>query len=83
MRGGGAAAAGGADAIQALGEPGVLGLGDRRRDGGVVIDVRSGDVLALTGASRLAYHGIDRLRFGSSTLLKGGGRINLTLRVVD
>ncbi len=43
----------------------------------------SGDVLVLTGAARLAYHGIDRIRAGSSSLLPEGGRINLTLRVVD
>ncbi|MEH6361044.1 MAG: alpha-ketoglutarate-dependent dioxygenase AlkB [Amylibacter sp.] len=43
----------------------------------------SGDVLVMAGESRLAYHGVDRIRFGSSQLLKSGGRINLTLRVVD
>jgi alkylated DNA repair protein (DNA oxidative demethylase) len=41
----------------------------------------SGDVAVLEGAGRLAYHGIDRIRPGSSTLLPQGGRINLTLRV--
>ncbi|WP_374598177.1 alpha-ketoglutarate-dependent dioxygenase AlkB [Brevundimonas sp.] len=40
----------------------------------------SGDVCALTGPARLARHGIDRLIAGSSTLVPGGGRINLTLR---
>lgn len=40
----------------------------------------SGDVCALTGPARLARHGIDRLIVGSSTLVPGGGRINLTLR---
>lgn len=44
--------------------------------------LRSGDVLAIGGAARLVHHGIDRLREGSSDLLPGGGRINLTLRVV-
>ena len=44
--------------------------------------LRSGDVLVLGGAARLAFHGIDRTVFGSSTLLPQGGRINLTLRVV-
>ena len=44
--------------------------------------LRSGDVAVLGGAARLAYHGVDKLRPGSSTLLEGGGRINLTLRVV-
>jgi alkylated DNA repair protein (DNA oxidative demethylase) len=41
----------------------------------------SGDVLVLGGAARQAFHGIDRLRPGSSTLLRDGGRLNLTLRV--
>jgi len=33
--------------------------------------------------ARLKHHGIDRIRSGTSNLLKNGGRINLTLRVVD
>jgi len=45
--------------------------------------LKSGDVVLLTGSSRLAFHGVDRIRFGSSRLLPKGGRINLTLRVVD
>lgn len=44
--------------------------------------LRSGDVAVMGGAARLAYHGIDKLRAGSSVLLPRGGRINLTLRVV-
>lgn len=44
--------------------------------------LRSGDVVVLGGDARLAYHGVDRIRFGSSTLLSQGGRLNLTLRVV-
>ena len=36
----------------------------------------------MGGASRLRYHGIDRVLAGTSTLLEGGGRINLTLRRV-
>jgi DNA oxidative demethylase len=44
--------------------------------------LRSGDVAVLEGAARLAFHGIDRVRAGSSSLLEKGGRINLTLRVV-
>ena len=40
----------------------------------------SGDVCALTGPARLARHGIDRVVAGSSTLVPGGGRVNLTLR---
>ncbi|GAA0639856.1 alpha-ketoglutarate-dependent dioxygenase AlkB [Brevundimonas lenta] len=51
-------------------------------DGGPTKAIRlsSGDVCALTGPARLARHGIDRLVPGSSTLVPGGGRINLTLR---
>lgn len=44
------------------------------------IRLASGDVCALTGPTRLARHGIDRLLPGSSSLIPGGGRINLTLR---
>jgi len=44
------------------------------------VRLASGDVCALTGPARLARHGIDRLIAGSSTLVPGGGRINLTLR---
>ena len=36
----------------------------------------------LGGASRRAYHGVDRIYAQSSTLIPGGGRINLTLRRV-
>lgn len=43
--------------------------------------LRSGDVAVMGGAARLVHHGIDRIRFGSSTLLPHGGRINVTLRV--
>ena len=42
----------------------------------------SGDVLMLAGPARLAFHGVDRILPGTSTLLAGGGRINLTLRRV-
>ncbi len=42
----------------------------------------SGDVFVFGGAARLAYHGVDRLYPGTSTLLERGGRINLTLRRV-
>ena len=42
----------------------------------------SGDVVVLGGASRRAYHGVDRIYPDSSQLVPGGGRINLTLRRV-
>jgi DNA oxidative demethylase len=42
----------------------------------------SGDVLVLGGDARLAFHGVDRIYPGTSSLLPEGGRINLTLRRV-
>lgn len=45
-------------------------------------ELASGDVLVLAGPARLAFHGVDRILPGTSTLLSGGGRINLTLRRV-
>jgi alkylated DNA repair protein (DNA oxidative demethylase) len=44
--------------------------------------LRSCDVVVLGGAARLAYHGIDRIHVGTSSLIAEGGRINLTLRRV-
>jgi alkylated DNA repair protein (DNA oxidative demethylase) len=44
--------------------------------------LQSGDALTLGGPARLAFHGVDRVISGSSTLLTPGGRINLTLRRV-
>lgn len=53
-----------------------------RRDPTRSFRLASGDVLLLGGAARLAYHGVDRIYPGTSTLLQQGGRINLTLRRV-
>lgn len=47
---------------------------------GRAVKLASGDICALTGPARLARHGIDRILAGSSGLIPGGGRINLTLR---
>lgn len=67
-----------------LGDNGLFRIGGTTRGGKTQsVWLGSGDVLVLSGAARLAYHGIDRIRFGSSSLLRDGGRINLTLRVVD
>ena len=44
--------------------------------------LETGDVVVMGGEARLAHHGVDRIRFGSSSLLPKGGRINVTLRVV-
>ena len=57
--------------------------GTERSDPTQSVWLSSGDVVVIGGAARLAYHGIDRIKFGSSRLLDGGGRINITLRVVD
>jgi alkylated DNA repair protein (DNA oxidative demethylase) len=46
------------------------------------IKLASGDALVLGGTARLAFHGVDRIVAGSSTLLPEGGRFNLTLRRV-
>jgi DNA oxidative demethylase len=46
------------------------------------LKLESGDVLVMGGESRLCFHGIDRVYAGTSTLLKDGGRINLTMRRV-
>ena len=43
----------------------------------------SGDALVLGGDARLAFHGVDRIICGTSTLLPEGSRINLTLRRVN
>jgi len=43
----------------------------------------SGDVMMLSGESRLAYHGVDKIYPNSSDLLKNAGRLNLTLRRVN
>jgi alkylated DNA repair protein (DNA oxidative demethylase) len=56
--------------------------GDTRKDSTQRIKLVSGDVLVFGGPARLAFHGIDRVVAGTSTLVPGGGRINLTLRRV-
>jgi DNA oxidative demethylase len=60
--------------------------GTRRGDPTASLRLASGDVVVLGGKARLAFHGVDRIYPGTSTLLEGwfpaGGRINLTLRRV-
>ena len=71
-----------------LGDTAVFRIGGPGRHGPTTsLKLRSGDVVVLAGAARLAYHGIDRVLGGSSRLLdreewEGGGRINVTLRRV-
>ena len=56
--------------------------GTKRTDPTQSFRLRSGDVVVLGGEGRLAFHGVDRIYASTSTLLKNGGRINLTLRRV-
>lgn len=66
-----------------LGDAALFRIGGTTRGGKTTsLKLASGDVLIFGGEARLAYHGIDRVLSGSSTLLPEGGRINLTLRRV-
>jgi alkylated DNA repair protein (DNA oxidative demethylase) len=66
-----------------LGDDALFRVGGAVRGGKTEsIWLQSGDVAVIGGAARLNYHGIDRVKFGSSRLLKDGGRLNVTLRVV-
>lgn len=66
-----------------LGDSALFRIGNTTRGGPTEsVWLESGDVMVMGGDARLTYHGVDRIRFGSSSLLPNGGRINLTLRVV-
>ena len=66
-----------------LGDTAVFRWGGTTRGGKTFsLKLHSGDALVLSGSARLAFHGIDRLVPGSSSLLAQGGRLNLTLRRV-
>jgi alkylated DNA repair protein (DNA oxidative demethylase) len=66
-----------------LGDTGLFRIGGTNRsDPTRTFRLASGDALVLGGDARLAFHGIDRILPGTSTLLPEGGRINLTLRRV-
>jgi len=56
--------------------------GQKRGDPTRSFRLNSGDVLVLGGDARLVFHGVDRIYPETSTLLAGGGRINLTMRRV-
>ena len=56
--------------------------GTKRSDPTHSFRLTSGDALVLGGEARLAFHGVDRIMPGTSTLMPEGGRINLTLRRV-
>lgn len=66
-----------------LGDDALFRMGNTTRGGKTEsIWLQSGDVVVMGGDARLTYHGVDRIKGGTSTLLPRGGRINLTLRVV-
>ncbi len=56
--------------------------GTKRNDPTTSFRLESGDVVVIGGEGRLVFHGVDRIYKETSTLLKNGGRINLTLRRV-
>jgi alkylated DNA repair protein (DNA oxidative demethylase) len=64
-----------------LGDTAVFRLGGTARgDPTTTLRLSSGDVCLLAGPARLAFHGVDRVLEGSSTVVPGGGRLNLTMR---
>ena len=66
-----------------LGDEALFRIGGlSRRDPTRSFRVRSGDVVVLAGEARSCFHGVDRIYPGTSRLVAGGGRINLTLRRV-
>jgi len=66
-----------------LGDTGLFRVGGLKRNEPTrSLRLASGDAVVLGGAGRLAFHGVDRILPGTSTLLVEGGRINLTLRRV-
>jgi DNA oxidative demethylase len=65
-----------------LGDACLFRIGQTRRNT-QSLRLVSGDAVVLGGNARLAFHGVDRIIPGTSTLLPGGGRINLTLRRVS
>ncbi len=67
-----------------LGDSCLFRVGGKERGGQTVsFRLESGDIVILGGEGRLAFHGVDRIYPDTSTLLKNGGRLNLTLRRVN
>ncbi len=67
-----------------LGDTAVFRIGGtRRKDPTRSFKLQSGDVLVMGGPARMNFHGVDRVLPATSTLLNGGGRLNLTLRKVN
>lgn len=66
-----------------LGDTGLFRIGGHKRSEPTrSVRLASGDAAVLAGAARLAFHGVDRILPGTSTLLAEGGRLNLTMRRV-
>ena len=66
-----------------IGDTGLFRIGGTTRKGRTQsLKLAAGDAIVFGGPARLAFHGVDRILPGTSTLLKDGGRINLTLRRV-
>ena len=66
-----------------LGDSCLFRVGENTREGRTTsFRLSSGDAVILGGKGHLAFHGVDRIYPDTSTLLRQGGRINLTLRVV-
>jgi alkylated DNA repair protein (DNA oxidative demethylase) len=66
-----------------LGDSAIFRIGGTTRKGATQsVKLHSGDALMFGGAARLAFHGIDRILTGTSTLLENGGRLNFTMRRV-
>ncbi|HEX2593065.1 MAG TPA: alpha-ketoglutarate-dependent dioxygenase AlkB [Rhizomicrobium sp.] len=66
-----------------LGDDALFRIGGNTRKGPTrSLKLSSGDVLVFGGPARDAFHGIDRIVTGTSTLVPEGGRLNLTLRRV-
>ena len=66
-----------------LGDTCVFRYGGQQRRGPTrTFRLTSGDAMVLAEENRFAFHGVDRIIPGTSTLLPEAGRINLTLRRV-
>jgi DNA oxidative demethylase len=66
-----------------LGDTGLFRIGGTTRGGPTrSVRLQSGDALSFGGPARFAFHGVDRILPGTSTLLDAGGRLNLTMRRV-
>ncbi|SER41819.1 alpha-ketoglutarate-dependent dioxygenase AlkB family protein [Actinokineospora terrae] len=67
-----------------LGDTGVFRFGNTENRGRpwTDVDLRSGDLVVFGGGSRLAYHGVTRIKPGTADPDLGlSGRLNVTLRV--